>query len=146
MISDKNKNHTELSETLLEAGKGLKGDRHESSNQISLLLYQKDNLNDDGQVDTNKVKGLCHKRFKANLSIECDACSNLKVGDELIITSNEVSGEKVILKLTKLKHCFEECELHQSGGYCYLVDRSGFAEVKTGGQVILGSSTSILRE
>lgn len=125
---DKEKNELPLREAILNEGHGIPDDKHynDKENQITVLSYVQGN---PPKLDPD---GLCHKRYRACLQLEMAQDYDLKVGDEIIIDDAE-------LEITMWKHCFDECKLKISEGFCPLRKGAFFVEVKTPGHIKEGS-------
>jgi|GEM_PF-3106551 len=145
ILYDKEKKGSEkISSIDLISGKGIPSDKHfdKDSNQISVLFVETSDMTSvpDEVIKAikskeNFEKGLCHKRYKANLYIMCDQHPDLAIGREITIGN-------VVLSISKTKPCFDECELHQNNEYCFLKKNACFVEVKTGGIINVEDSVN----
>ena len=118
-----------LSEGRLVEKLGLEGDFHATGGerQISLLFNEK-----PGSIINSKEKGLCHSRFKENISIHGLAPDAVRPGTRL------GAGEAVLEITGETKHCHEECVLFESGKTCSLAGQNLFAKVLKGGVIRTG--------
>lgn len=108
-------------------GIGIKEDNYSGRNGRHLcFIFHKD------LIKLNEVKGLCIKRFKANIII--DKYKNISVGDKLII-------EDALVEVTKVgKRCFDICSIPPNERkYCTLKNVL-FGEVLKGGLIKKGSN------
>lgn len=117
---------SQVSVLTLDSGKGIRGDRHygEEGAQVCIL---------DGEtlrfMEAQNGRGLCFRKFKANILAEELRASELEEGDWLEI------GE-VILEIVKSgKECFENCVRREEHLECLLRTGCCFAKVICGGQI-----------
>ena len=129
VYSAKGENGKSQSEGRLIENLGLEGDFHATGGerQISLLFTGNSN-----KTDVLKEKGLCHTRFKENISIHGLAPDAVLPGARL------ESGEAVLEITGETKHCHEECVLFESGKTCSLAGQNLFAKVLKSGVIRAG--------
>jgi len=132
---EKGSSGLELTEGHLMENMGLEGDCHAKGGerQISLLFTGgRESIADSGLITE---KGLCHDRFKENITIRSQAlfsAGRIDPGTRFAIgeTVLEISGET--------KHCHGECELFTAGKSCPLAGQNLFARVEKGGVIRIG--------
>ena len=123
-----------LSEGRLVENLGLEKDFHATGGerQISLLFTE-----NPGSIIDSKEKGLCHSRFKENISIHGLAPDAALPGARL------EAGEAVLEITGETKHCHEECVLFESGKTCSLAGQNLFAKVVKGGVIRTGDKVNV---
>lgn len=83
-------------------------------------------------VDSAELRGLCYRRFQADLTLDCDPMP--PKGERL------ACGELVLQILPEGKQCFLECVLLQQNLPCPLIDGVRFASVVQPGQLCQGDA------
>ena len=132
VYSEKGAAGLEIAEGRLVEDLGLEGDCHAKGGerQISLLFAET-----SGPDSTEK--GLCHLRFKENISISGLAPDEVRAGVRL------EAGEAILEITGETKHCHEECVLFEAGKICSLAGQNLFAKVVKSGVIRSGDRVSI---
>lgn len=120
-----------VNELMLSTKAGVMGDV-QSARDGSVTLI------DEAAADSLTGRGLCEKRFHANIVTRGLAYALLSEGDTL-----DVGGGALVLTRVG-KRCFDACELRAQGQICQLKTNCAFARVVRGGAVHAGDS--VLRE
>ncbi|MGL5414924.1 MAG: hypothetical protein ACRDAU_04595 [Clostridium sp.] len=106
----------QLEECMLIKGFGIEGDRKGGTPLKEVVLYINDKNN-------SEIKGLCHKKFKANIVIRKDNNESFKVDDVIRFGEARIQINKIG------KRCYEECNLVKENKKCYLKDNVLFGSV-----------------
>lgn len=117
----------------LLTGKGISEDHHAGGGKKELSLLHADVPE---QMMNMEYKGLCMRRFSANLLVE-GLPSHLNLGDRLSVGA-------AVIEITMKKHCFDECALVQDQTPCPLKGGSLFARVVKSGEVCIGDGLILL--
>jgi MOSC domain-containing protein YiiM len=118
-----------LSEAVLVADYGISGDAHAGhpTRQVTLLSDKCRKL-----IDSSENKGLCVKRFNANIMFDGLSLPGCAAGTQFSIG-------RCRLEITGIgKRCFPECVLVQNSQHCCLKNEVIFARVITGGLIRTG--------
>ena len=107
---------------------GLEGaDRKNPDRPVSLM-----SLDARQQVDTAVRRGLCYRRFTADITLNCNQMppsgARLKC------------GELILVILPERKKCWPECELLQEQQPCPLREGVRYAQVDSPGRLCLGET------
>lgn len=114
------------------AGMGMEGDFHWGSPGISMM-----DANCRAEIEAGNVKGLCIRKYVANIEIEGVDFLALEPGMPVAIADAR-------FEITKVgKRCFDECTVHQGGGHCLLKYNCLFADVVHDGEISLGDDVLI---
>ncbi len=109
---------------------GLEGANRKSPDRPVSLM----SLDARQQVDSAVRRGLCYKRFTADITLDCvqmpPSGAHLK------------GGELVLVILPECKKCWPVCELWQEKHPCPLRDGVRYARVETPGLLCLGEEFS----
>ena len=87
-------------------------------------------------VDQAVLRGLCYKKFKADITLECDQMPETNA----IL----VSGELKLGILPERKRCWPECVLLEKNLPCPLIDGVRYAWVESPGEICLGDELRFL--
>lgn len=121
-----NKDCAEFSQEGMEGG--IRKDPNRPVSMISLSARE--------AVDQAVLQGLCYKKFKADITLECEdmpetdtilECGNLKLGI-----------------LPERKRCWPECVLLEKDLPCPLIDGVRYARVESPGKICLGDELKII--
>jgi hypothetical protein len=88
------------------------------------------------EVDSAERRGLCFRRFQADVTLECD-----QMPDKGAIIK---AGELALGILQEGKTCWPECELFQEGAPCPLREGVRYAWVETPGELCLGEIFEVI--
>ena len=111
---------------------GLEGANRKSPDRpISLL-----SLDARQQVDSAVQRGLCYKRFTADITLDCE---NMPPTGAYL-----KCGELVLVILPERKKCWPECELWQEKRPCPLREGVRYARVESPGKICLGYDLTLL--
>ena len=83
-------------------------------------------------VDSAELRGLCYRRFQADLTLDCNPMPPKE--------ARLACGELVLRILPEGKQCFPECVLLQQNLPCPLIDGVRFASVIHPGQLCQGDA------
>lgn len=112
---------------------GIIGDRHCDDSQKPISLLAKGTVE---WMKAQSVKGLCFRRFKANLvyegELEPEVGMKLQCGETVL----EITGGK--------GRCFPECERYSRGLPCALPNGLWFARTVTGGAIKTGDTIAVM--
>ena len=89
-------------------------------------------------VDVAKLRGLCYRRFQADITLDCETMP--PKGARL------TCGNLVLQVLPEGKRCFPECVLVQNDLPCPLCDGVRFASVESPGPLCQGDRLSLTAE
>ena len=107
---------------------GLEGaDRKNPDRPVSLM-----SLDARQQIDTAVRRGLCYKRFTADITLDC---SQMPPTDAKL-----QCGELTLIILPERKKCWPDCELFQEGLPCPLREGVRYARVITPGGLCRGEA------
>jgi len=107
------------------------GIRKDSNRPVSMI-----SLSAREAVDQAVLRGLCYKKFKADITLECEEmpetdaileCGSLKLGI-----------------LPERKRCWPECVLLEKDLPCPLIDGVRYARVEAPGKICLGDELMII--
>lgn len=87
-------------------------------------------------VDSATRRGLCYRRFQADLTLDC-----AQMPDKGAIIK---AGELELGILPEGKACWPECELFQEGAPCPLIDGVRYAWVETPGELCLEAEFEVV--
>ena len=125
-----------IPEVRLLAGVGMEGNFLTGGNrQLCLLTKEQRNWLELPEAK----KGLCTRRFKENLLLDCPPGKLLPPGGQLKI------GQAVLKINPELKPCFAECQLYIHRADCRLLGSAVFAVVLRGGLVRVGDDACLDR-
>lgn len=111
---------------------GLEGaDRKNPNRPVSLM-----SLDARQQIDRAMQRGLCYRRFTADITLDCNQMPPTDVRLKC--------GELILVILPERKKCWPECELLQKQLPCPLKDGVRYARVAIPGSLCLGNSFKIL--
>jgi len=112
---------------------GIEGDYHQGGiRQVSILTAEALRW-----METQPAKGLCFKKFRANMLI--DGLNQSELADSRKLYINET-----ILKIVPSgKHCFRECVLFSDKTPCLLLTGAVFAAVFQSGTIKIGDEISV---
>lgn len=100
------------------------GIRKDPNRPVSLI-----SLSAREAVDKAVLRGLCYKKFKADITLECD---QMPETDAIL-----VSGELKLGILPERKRCWPECVLLDKDLPCPLIDGVRYAWVESPGKICL---------
>ncbi len=87
------------------------------------------------EVDQAVARGLCYRRFKADITLVCDQMpptdARLK------------SGDLILVILQERKKCWPECELWQDHQPCPLIEGVRYARVESPGSLCLNDHLEV---
>ena len=106
------------------------GTRKNPDRPVSLI-----NLAARQEVDQAVVRGLCYKKFKADIILECE-----QMPDTDTILS---SGDMKLGILPERKRCWPECVFLERNLPCPLIDGVRYARVEVPGKLCLGDELVI---
>ena len=86
------------------------------------------------QVDAAVQRGLCYKRFTADITLDCDQMPPTD--------AHLISGELILVILPERKKCWPECELWQEKQLCPLREGVRYARVEKPGTICLSEVLS----
>ncbi len=87
-------------------------------------------------VDTAERRGLCYRRFVADITLSCK---------EMPPTGARLQcGNLVLIILPERKKCWPECELFQNDLPCPLIEGVRYASVSRPGKTCLGDEISVI--
>ena len=89
-------------------------------------------------VDNAELQGLCYKRFRADITLECE-----KMPEKGTIIGSENVQFKI---LPEGKTCWPECELFQQNLPCPLREGVRYAAVEVPGNLQIGDILNHIRE
>lgn len=89
-------------------------------------------------VDAAKLRGLCYRRFQADITLDCESMP--PKGARL------ACGDLTIRILPEGKQCFPECILIERELPCPLIDGVRFAGVETPGNLCQGDQLTLITE
>lgn len=81
-------------------------------------------------VDQAVMRGLCFKKFKADITLECEQMPDTDAALAI--------GELKLIILPERKRCWPECELLQKDLPCPLIEGVRYARVETPGKLCIG--------
>ncbi len=120
----------------LKKGYGLVGDVHAKGGKRQVSLFTEEGRN---KIETNKIDGLCTKKFCENITIKNMELAKLQVGSIIKI------GESII-EITQIgKECFLECRLLGNDNICPLPKEVIFAKVIKSGNIKIGDKILIMQ-
>jgi hypothetical protein len=106
---------------------GIRKDPNRPVSLISLAARQ--------EVDQAELRGLCYKKFKADITLECEEMP----GTNTLL----VSGSLKLGILPERKRCWPECVLLERNLPCPLIDGVRYAWVEAPGKLCLGDNLTI---
>jgi hypothetical protein len=106
---------------------GIRKDPNRPVSLISLSARQ--------AVDQAVLRGLCYKKFKADITLECEEMP--ETGSIL------VSGDLKLSILPERKRCWPDCILLEKNLPCPLIEGVRYARVETSGKLCTGASFSL---
>jgi hypothetical protein len=111
---------------------GLEGaDRKNPNRPVSLI-----SLNARQQVDSAVQRGLCYRRFTADITLDCN---------QMPPTDARLKcGELILVILPERKKCWPECELLQNQLPCPLKDGVRYAQVEHPGNLCINDIFMVL--
>lgn len=125
-----------ISEGVIEANYGLKGDAHADSSwhrQVSLLST--DSIAKMRKLGLDVGPG----DFAENLTVEGMDIVHMPIGAKL------AAGEEVVLEITQIgKECHTRCAIYHQVGQCAMPEEGVFARVLKGGTVRPGDTLRVL--
>lgn len=86
-------------------------------------------------VDQAVMRGLCYKKFKADITIECKQMPDTDAA--------LVFGELKLVILSERKRCWPDCTLLEKNLPCPLIDGVRYARVDSPGKLCLGDSLKL---
>ena len=111
---------------------GMEGvERKNPDRPVSLI-----SLNARQNVDQAELRGLCFKKFTADITLDCS-----QMPEKGTIIGNEDVQFKI---LPEGKTCWPECELFQKDLPCPLRDGVRYASVEVPGELNLGDSLKVI--
>ncbi|MGN0345290.1 MAG: molybdopterin-binding protein [Lachnospiraceae bacterium] len=121
---------TEVSQAMLEAGYGIRGDAHAGNwhRQVSLLSNEK--------IEAFRARGadVAFGAFGENLIVQGVDLRTIAVG-------SRIHFDEAILELTQIgKECHNHCAIYQRMGDCIMPREGVFAEVVRGGMLRVGET------
>ncbi len=113
--------------TLVE-GLGIAGDRFSNGGERQICM-----LDADSETAARAQRGLCSKKFTANLLTDGLDYAALRVGDRLQVAD-------AVIELTKVKKdCYPDCPIPSENRPCAFVDNVAYAKVAQGGVIACGA-------
>ena len=109
---------------------GIRKDPNRPVSLISLSARQ--------AVDQAVVRGLCYKKFKADITLACEQMP----GTGTILSSGDIK----LGILPERKRCWPDCILSERHLPCPLIDDVRYARVVSPGKLCLGDELMILRK
>jgi hypothetical protein len=86
-------------------------------------------------VDQAVMRGLCYKKFKADITIECKQMPDTDAA--------LVFGELKLVILSERKRCWPDCTLLEKNLPCPLIDGVRYARVDSPGKLCLGDNLKL---
>lgn len=124
---------TSLTKAAFVKNSGMEGNRYQGGlRQVSIMR-----LETKQWMEQQTQKGLCFRRYKANIVVENLAPASLAVGQALSV------GTAGFAITEYNKTCFDNCPLFQSGQACALPFSTAFATVVESGEVSLGDNVLV---
>ena len=88
------------------------------------------------EVDQAVLRGLCYKKFKADITLECEQMPET----DTILSSSDLK----LCILPKRKRCWPECVFLERNLPCPLIDGVRYARVESPGKLCLGDKLKMI--